>query len=155
MTMPEVIEFISRFADVSSAPVRTNTTVTAVTRTDDGYHVATTNGEIRCRSVVLASGACNLPSVPALRAAVPASVEQITPFDYRDPSQLARRGRARRRRVGHRRAARRRDPPLGAAGDARSRRARSAAARGTADATCCGGWIDRACGISPTTRSTI
>ena len=88
MTMPEVIEFISRFATVSSAPVRTNTNVTSVTRTDDGYHIATTNGDIRCRCVVLASGACNLPSVPALQAAVPASVEQITPFDYHDSSRL-------------------------------------------------------------------
>ena len=88
MTMPEVIEFISRFATVSSAPVRTNTNVTSVTRTDDGYHIATTNGDIRCRCVVLASGACNLPSVPAVRASVPASIEQITPFDYHDSSQL-------------------------------------------------------------------
>ena len=89
MTMPEVIEFISRFATVSSAPVRTNTNVTSVTRTDDGYHVATTNGDIRCRSrrarerrvqSAERSGACS--------ASVPASVEQITPFDYRDPSQL-------------------------------------------------------------------
>ena len=88
MTMREVIEFISRFASVSRAPVRTNTNVTSVTRTDDGYHVATTNGEIRCRCVVLASGAYNLPSVPAVHASVPASVEQVTPFDYRDASQL-------------------------------------------------------------------
>ena len=88
MTMPEVIEFISRFATVSRAPVRTNTNVTSVTRTDDGYHVATTNGDIRCRCVVLASGACNLPSVPALHASVPASVEQITPFGYHDSSWL-------------------------------------------------------------------
>ena len=29
-----------------------------------------------------------LPSVPAVSASVPASVEQITPFDYRDASQL-------------------------------------------------------------------
>ena len=88
MTMPEVIEFISRFATVSHAPVRTGTTVTSVTRTDDGYRVTTTHGDLRCRCVVLASGACNLPSVPAVSASVPASVEQITPFDYRDASQL-------------------------------------------------------------------
>ncbi len=88
MTMPEVVEFISRFATVSGAPVRTNTNVMSVTRADDGYRVATSNGDIRCRCVMLASGACNLPSIPALQAAVPASIEQITPFDYHDPSQL-------------------------------------------------------------------
>jgi putative flavoprotein involved in K+ transport len=88
MTMSEVIEFISRFASVSRAPVRTNTNVTSVTRTDAGYHVATSNGNIRCRCMIVASGACNVPSVPSLRSAVPASIEQFTPFDYRNPSQL-------------------------------------------------------------------
>ena len=88
MTMGEVIEFISRYASVSSAPVRTNTNVTSLTRTDDGYHVATSEGDFRCRCVVIASGACNLPSVPALRDAVPASIQQFTPFNYRNPSKL-------------------------------------------------------------------
>ena len=88
MTMPEVVDFIARFAEVSRAPVRTNTNVTSVTRTDDGYLVVTNNGEIRCRTVVLASGGYNVPSVPAVRALVPADVLQITPFDYRGPSQL-------------------------------------------------------------------
>jgi putative flavoprotein involved in K+ transport len=88
MTMGEVIEFISRYASVSSAPVRTNTNVTSLTRTDDGFHVATSDGDLRCRCVVIASGACNLPSVPALRDAVPASLEQFTPFNYHNPSHL-------------------------------------------------------------------
>jgi len=50
-------------ATVSSAPVRTNTNVTSVTRTDGGYLVATTDGDIRCRCVVLANGACNLTRI--------------------------------------------------------------------------------------------
>jgi putative flavoprotein involved in K+ transport len=50
--------------------------------------VATTDGQIRCRSVVIASGACNRPVLPQFAAAVPGSVEQLTPFDYRDPAQL-------------------------------------------------------------------
>ena len=57
-------------------------------RTDDGYHVVTSTGEIRCRAVVLASGACNLPTMPSFADAVPPTVEQLTPLDYRDPSQL-------------------------------------------------------------------
>jgi len=88
MTMREVIEFIERFATVSRAPVQTGTNVTSLRRTDDGYHVTTSHGEIRCRTVVIASGACNRPTVPQFTEAVPASVVQITPFDYRDPGQL-------------------------------------------------------------------
>ena len=88
MTMPEVIAFITQFASRSGAPVRTNTTVTRLARASDGYSVETSAGAIRSRTVIIASGACNRPLVPALRSAVPASVAQFTPFEYRNPSQL-------------------------------------------------------------------
>jgi putative flavoprotein involved in K+ transport len=88
MTMGEVTELIDRFAKVSRAPVRTGVNVTSVRRAGDGYRVATSDGEIACQAVVIASGACNRPSVPALSAGVPASVARLTPFEYRDPSQL-------------------------------------------------------------------
>jgi putative flavoprotein involved in K+ transport len=88
MTVEEVTAFIERFAAVSRAPVRAGANVTSVRRTDGGYQVTTSRGEIRCRAVVIASGACNRPAVPPLRDAVPPSVEQFTPFDYRDPAKL-------------------------------------------------------------------
>ena len=88
MAMADVVEFVSRFAVVAAAPVRTHTTVTSVRPTDAGYLVVTDNGEFRCRCLVLASGACNLPSVPALDAAVPAAIERVTPMRYRNPEQL-------------------------------------------------------------------
>jgi putative flavoprotein involved in K+ transport len=88
MTMAEVTELIERFAKVSRAPVRTGVNVTSVRRADDGYRVATSDGEIACRTVVIASGACNRPSVPALGAGIPSSVERLTPFGYREPGSL-------------------------------------------------------------------
>ena len=88
MSAGEVADFITRFASVTRAPLRTQTTVTSVTRTDEGYDVATNNGPLTCRCVVVASGACNKPSVPALHRLVPESVRQFTPFDYRNPDQL-------------------------------------------------------------------
>jgi putative flavoprotein involved in K+ transport len=88
MTVPELTEFIDRFAKVSQAPVRTGTNVTSVRRTDGGYQVTTDRGELSCRAVVIASGACNQPTVPRFAAAVPDSVEQLTPFEYRDPAKL-------------------------------------------------------------------
>ncbi len=102
MTMGEVIEFISRFALVSGAPVRPHTTVTSVRQADTGYHIATSQGDVRCRAVVLASGACNVPTVPSLRRGVPASVPCFTAFDYRNPDRLPEGGvlsSAPRRRV--------------------------------------------------------
>jgi putative flavoprotein involved in K+ transport len=88
MSAREVVAFLSEFASIAQAPVRTHTTVASVTRADGGYHVATTGGDIRCRSVVIASGACNVASVPALRQAVPPSIPQFTPFDYGNPARL-------------------------------------------------------------------
>ena len=88
MTVTEVVEFISSFAAAAAAPVRPQTTVTSVRQTDDGYHVATDNGDLRCRCLVLARGACNLPNVPALSREVPASIQCLTPMDYRSADQL-------------------------------------------------------------------
>ena len=88
MTMGEVIDFISQYRDVSNAPVRTHTTVTSVKRTDAGYRLATSNGDLGCRTIVLASGACNVPNVPRLQAALPSTVHAITPFDYGNPNRL-------------------------------------------------------------------
>jgi putative flavoprotein involved in K+ transport len=88
MTSAEVVELIDRFAARARARVRTGTNVTSVRRADDGYRLTTSSGEIRSRTVVVASGACNQPTVPGLAQAVPVEVEQRTPFDYGDPSQL-------------------------------------------------------------------
>jgi putative flavoprotein involved in K+ transport len=88
MTMPEVIEFISGYARAIAAPVRTRTAVTSVRADSGGFTVATDAGDFHCRTVVLATGACNKPSIPALQQAVPSSVRCVTPFDYRNPGQL-------------------------------------------------------------------
>jgi putative flavoprotein involved in K+ transport len=62
--------------------------VTAVSRQAGGYHVTTDHGDCSCRTLVIASGACNLPHVPPLQQGVPASVVNVTPLAYRNPSQL-------------------------------------------------------------------
>jgi putative flavoprotein involved in K+ transport len=87
-TMPETVAFLQDYANAISAPVRTQTTVTSVRRAEDGYKISTTRGEWRSRAVVLASGACNLPSVPRFPEALPPDVRSVTPHEYRNPSQL-------------------------------------------------------------------
>lgn len=84
--MGEVVDFLERSA--KDVPVRTGVTVTSVRRSTGGYTLTTDQGPVEARTVVIASGACNVASVPALAAAVPSSVEQVTPFDYRNPSRL-------------------------------------------------------------------
>ena len=87
-TMPETVDYLKRYAKAIAAPVRTHSAVTSVRRTEDGYVLATTHGEWRCRIVVLASGACNIARVPALAAALPPGIASFTPMQYRNPAQL-------------------------------------------------------------------
>jgi putative flavoprotein involved in K+ transport len=89
MAVPELVEFIERYADHVDAPVRERTTVTSVARLDDGgYRVETDGGSWEADAVVLASGAYNAPKVPALSAALPPELDQVTPADYKRPDQL-------------------------------------------------------------------
>ncbi len=88
MTVPQVIDFIDEYATVSAAPVRTNTAVTSVRCDDDDYRISTDDAVWCCRSVVIASGACNIPLVPAVGDDVPAGIQSITPHQYRSPDQL-------------------------------------------------------------------
>ncbi len=87
-TTPETVQFLARYADVISAPVQTHTRVTSLRRTDDHYELATTEGLWRCKTVVLASGACNIARIPAFAGEVPRAVRTLTPMEYRNPRLL-------------------------------------------------------------------
>ncbi|UGT63020.1 NAD(P)-binding domain-containing protein [Nocardia asteroides] len=87
LSAAEVADFVTGYAAASAAPVRPETTVTAVRATDAGFTVATDRGDWSARSVVLASGATVSP-VPALAAALPDGIESIAALHYRNPGQL-------------------------------------------------------------------
>ena len=91
-TMPEVVSFITGYADAIGAPVETRTSVTAIRADGYGYRVATDRGDWRAKALVLATGAFNIPQVPKVAEAVPAGIDMITPIDYRNPEQLANGG---------------------------------------------------------------
>src|SRR6186997_1286320 len=81
-TVPELVEFLDGYARVIAAPVHPQTTVRSVSRTDDGYLLKTDQGEWRCRTIVIATGACNIAAVPSLAKALPATVQTLTPMQY-------------------------------------------------------------------------
>lgn len=88
MTMPEVVAYLQRYAAQSQAPVQCHTLVRRVRRSDSGYEVTTNQGVWRCRALVLASGACNVATIPALAAGVPSTITSLTPMAYRHPAAL-------------------------------------------------------------------
>jgi len=92
MTSEDVVDLLGRYAAYARAPVQTESNVTSLRRSDGAYELATSRGPIRSRTVVIATGACNLPAIPALADGLPAEVVQLTPFDYRNPSGLSDRG---------------------------------------------------------------
>jgi len=87
-TMPETIEFIERYARSMTAPVRTHTKVTSVRRNNDGYEVVTDQGTWHAETVVLATGSCNVPQVPAVAKVVPPTITTLTSMQYRNPDQI-------------------------------------------------------------------
>jgi putative flavoprotein involved in K+ transport len=88
MSMPEVVGFLQTYASAIRAPVKTGVRVTRVSQVDDGYIVTTDQQTWRCRTLVIASGACNIPTVPPFAGSLPRSIVGMTPMDYRNPAQL-------------------------------------------------------------------
>lgn len=89
MTMTEVVEFLTSYGRRIATPILTHTTVHRVGRTADGYIVQTSRGNWRCRCIVIATGACGVPVVPAIADRLPKAVESMTLFQYRSPNQLS------------------------------------------------------------------
>jgi putative flavoprotein involved in K+ transport len=89
MTAPEVASFFEDYATLSAAPVRTGTTVVGLRVADDGgFAVETDRGTLGAHNVVIASGWCDRPRVPAVAGGLAPDVLQVAPSDYRNPSQL-------------------------------------------------------------------
>jgi putative flavoprotein involved in K+ transport len=88
MPAADVAATLDRYSRVISAPVRTATPVKAVRAAPRGFEILAGDDVLRARAVVVATGACSLPSIPAVAAAVPSSVTTLSPLTYRDPDQL-------------------------------------------------------------------
>jgi len=88
MRMPELIAFIDEYALASKSSIRTQTTVSSVSHDSGLFSVVTNQGDWHSRSVVIASGACNLPAVPKLCDDLGDDIDVVTPYEYRNPEQL-------------------------------------------------------------------
>ena len=88
MTMPEVADLITGYAKEIAAPVEAGAAVTSVVLSDGCYTVTTDQEEWQSDTVVVATGAFNVPKLPPYAEAVPQSVTQLTPMSYRAADQL-------------------------------------------------------------------
>lgn len=88
MSRREVIGYLEAYASSFAAPVEDGVAVRAVERDGDGYRVTADRGTWRAESVIVATGHCDRPHVPALAAGLPADVVQLVPTRYRNPDLL-------------------------------------------------------------------
>jgi putative flavoprotein involved in K+ transport len=88
MTAAEVTELFGRYAATFDAPVRAHTNVRRLSATDAGFAVTTDDDVLTARNVVIATGWCDRPAIPAIARCAPASIHQMAPSDYRRPTDL-------------------------------------------------------------------
>ena len=82
----EVVERLEGIA--AGCPVREGVRVERLAPAGHGWALATGDGELRARTVVVATGDQNVPRVPALAGRLPGRVAQLHAADYRSPAQL-------------------------------------------------------------------
>ncbi|MEA2218628.1 MAG: putative flavoprotein involved in transport [Solirubrobacteraceae bacterium] len=88
-TRDELVAYLERYAAGFQAPVREGVEVTSVQPgSDAGFLLQTSAGPIAARTVVLGTGAYQLPHRPASAATLPADLLQVDLSGYRNPAEL-------------------------------------------------------------------
>ncbi len=88
MTAAEFADLLGRYAVAFQLPIVENTTVRVVEVAGEGYRVVTDGVTWSAANVVVATGACDVPAVPAIAAGLHPSIMQVPTSAYRNPAQL-------------------------------------------------------------------
>lgn len=85
----EVAAYIETYALHHELPVRTNTSVSGVTRREDGtFRVSIEGGDLTCDNVVVAVGKAGQPRVPSVAAELDPAITQLHSSAYRGVSDV-------------------------------------------------------------------
>ncbi len=90
LTRDEIVAYLQAYAASFDAPIAQGVRVTRLFKTDDGYCVQTTAGDIRARNVVVCIGYFHEPKLPACADRIGDSTVQVHSCHYRNPDQLPR-----------------------------------------------------------------
>jgi putative flavoprotein involved in K+ transport len=88
MSAADLVSELEGYARASDTPVREQTTVEHVRRSEDGFVVGTDQGSWRGEHVVVATGHCMVPAVPSAGTMLSPRLHQLTADRYRNPEQL-------------------------------------------------------------------
>ena len=90
MTAAEVAAFLAAYGRSFDAPVEAHTTVEhAAPPTATASRSSPTEAAGTPTNVVIATGWCDQPAIPAIAARLDPAIEQLAPASYRQPGQLA------------------------------------------------------------------
>jgi putative flavoprotein involved in K+ transport len=90
----DVADYLQAYAHRFALPVRLNSPVLRLHRTDDGCFAVTTPTEtLHARQVVVATGPFQAPHIPAVADQLDPLVPQVHSAEYRNPAQLPAGGR--------------------------------------------------------------
>ena len=89
MDLAELVDHFQKWADSFHAPVRGGSEVTAVEAEGDRFELSVPGGEIRARSVVVATGGYQRAFLPAGAEELPPGVASLRAEDYTNPDALA------------------------------------------------------------------
>lgn len=88
MAKRDLVGYLNAYARSFDAPVLAGVTVTGVARAGAGFRVDTDRGAWHAANVVIATGNCDRPRVPAFGAGLPRDILQVVPGAYRNPEEL-------------------------------------------------------------------
>ncbi len=89
MGRADVVAYLQRFAERVRPDLREGVTVRRLWQQEGGYRLETSDGELRCRQVVVATGGYHQPRRHPMAERLPASLLQIDARDYRHPDQFS------------------------------------------------------------------
>ena len=88
LTKQGLTEYFERYASSLPGDVREGVSAEAAEVRNDGFVLRTSDGELRVRSLVMATGAYQRPYRPAGAESLPESLFQIDAADYRNPDGI-------------------------------------------------------------------
>ena len=83
LTRDEIVAYLQAYAASFNAHIVKGLKATRLSRTDDGYHVQTTIGDIHTRNVVVCTGYFHEPKLPAYADCIDDSIVQVHSCHYR------------------------------------------------------------------------
>jgi putative flavoprotein involved in K+ transport len=88
MTAGEVVSYLEGYALDSAAPVEEESAVEHLWGAGEGFDVVTGRGHWRAANVVIATGWCDRPAVPAIARHLDPGIAQVSPAAYHNPDSL-------------------------------------------------------------------